>query len=357
MAEVVARQNAWKRSAATESEIYAAIGETVQIQTDLKEPPFAVTALGPSECVDDATVRVPVRITAIIPQWSLSSIGGYFLASVQTEPDEDGERVTWSNLETSPPPSSPEFEEVVLVKGGSHETHLYFRADSGSGESTVPGRPFVELHYFDGSEEIIASDLTRNAPIPERTTLEDGSLGTLWDDPRADGVGKRLSRGQWGDIPTPPKAATGETVRATTFTKLARSRQGQALVRRKGPGNARVLRRPYLTASPSHHRPPGRAFAPFPGIPAILQPRHERPDTPPVGLRAAVQRRCEPARFASGRHAGSRADCRRVRLLSRPGRRHRAVFGGPHYPLARRLPVRAAHHTGGVALRRTPGLT
>ena len=218
MAEVVERQNAWKRSAAAESETYARIGEAVQIQTDLKEPPFAVMALGPSESVDEATVRVPVRITAIIPRWSLSSIGGYFFASVQTGPDEDGERVTWTNLETSPSPSSSELEEVILVKGGSHETHLCFRADGGSGESTMPDRPFVELHYFDGSEQIIASDLTRSAPIPERTTFEDGSLGTLWDDPRVDGVGARLSRGQWGDIPTPPKAAIGETVRVTSFT-------------------------------------------------------------------------------------------------------------------------------------------
>ncbi len=357
MAEAVARQNAWKRSAATESEIYAAIGEAVQIQTDLKEPPFAVMALGSSESVDEATVRVPVRITAIVPRWSLSSIGGYFLASLQTGPDEEGERVTWTNLETSPPPSSPEFEEVVLVKGGSHETHLYFRADGGSGENTLPGRPFVELHYFDGSEEIIASDLTRSAPIPERTTFEGGSLGTLWDDPRVDGVGKRLSGGQWGDIPTPPKAVIGETVRVTTFTnwpKPGRDRPSYDVTVLAAPGthDERTLRllvritslqdelslralEFQLSSSPDKF---GRIYRLLDCEPLYNEDAGQ-PDSLPD---ATLQRR---------------ADCRRVRLLSRPGRRHRAVFGGPHYPLARRRPVRAAHHTGGVALSRTPGLT
>ena len=217
MAEVVGRQIAWKRSASTESEVYAAIGESIQIQTDLKEPPFSVMALGPAERVDGETVRVPVRVTAIVPRWSLSSIGGYFLTSIQTAPDEHGELVSWSNLDTSPSPYSPELENVTLIKGGSHEMHLYFRADDGD-ERTLPDRPFVELHYFDGSEQIFASDLTRSVAIPERTTFDAGSLGAPWDAPPVEGVDIRLSGGQWGHIPTPPKAGIGETARATTFT-------------------------------------------------------------------------------------------------------------------------------------------
>lgn len=216
MAEVVERQNAWKRSAATDSETHVAVGEAVQLQTDLKEPPFAVMALGEAEAVNETTVRVPIRITAIVPRWSLSSIGGYFLAMLQTEPDEAGDPVSWSNLETSPSPSSPDFEEVILVKGGSYETYLYFRADEYNDQSTIPDKPFVELHYVDGTEQIIASDLTRSVPIPERTRFKDGRMGTLWDDPLVDGVGDRLRGGQWGEISIPPRAVTGETVRATT---------------------------------------------------------------------------------------------------------------------------------------------
>ncbi len=218
MAEVYKRQTTWKQSAALDSELYVAIGESVQIQTDLKEPPFAVMVLGPAESVDDKTVRVPVRITAIVPRWSLSSIGGSFLTSLQTEPGERGESVSWSNLDTSPSPYSPGFEDVILVKGGSHEIYLYFRADDDSRETTVPHLPFTEMHYFDGSEQIIASDLTRTSPIPERARLDAGSLGALWDDPPVEAVGARLSGGQWGHIPTPPKAGIGDTVRATTFT-------------------------------------------------------------------------------------------------------------------------------------------
>ena len=217
MAEIVQRQNAWKRSAATDSETHVAIGEAVQLQTDLKEPPFEVMALGVAEVVDESTVRVPIRITSIVPRWSLSSIGGgYFLAMLQTEPDGDGDPVSWSNLETSPSPSSPDFEEVILVKGGSYEAYLYFRADEYSDQGTTQDKPFVELHYLDGTEQIIASDLTRSVPIPERTRFRDGSMGTLWDDPPVDGVGDRLREGQWGEIPVPPRAVTGETVRATT---------------------------------------------------------------------------------------------------------------------------------------------
>lgn len=214
MAEVVARQNAWKRSAATDSDTYVAIGEAVQLQTDLKEPPFEVMALGEAEVGDESTVRVPIRITAIVPRWSLSSIGGYFLAMLQTEPDGDGDPVSWSNLETSP--SSPDFEEVTLVKGGSYEAYLYFRADEYSDQGTTQDKPFVELHYLDGTEQIIASDLTRSVPVPERTRFKDGSMGALWDDPPVGGVGDRLRGGQWGEIPVPPRAVTGETVRAMT---------------------------------------------------------------------------------------------------------------------------------------------
>ena len=216
MAEVVERQTAWKRSAATDSETHVAVGEVVQLQTDLKEPPFAVMALGEAEIVDESTARVPIRITAIVPRWSLSSIGGYFLAMLQTEPDGTDDPVSWSNLETSPSPSSPDFEEVILVKGGSYEAYLNFRADECNDESAIPDKPFVELHYVDGTEQIIASDLTRSVPIPERTRFQEGSVGTLWDDPPVDGVGDRLQGGQWGVIPVPPRAVVGEAVTAAT---------------------------------------------------------------------------------------------------------------------------------------------
>ena len=46
-----------------------------------------------------------------------------------------------------------------------------FRADEYSDQGTTQDRPFVELHYLDGTEQIIASDLPDSLPD---VTLESG---------------------------------------------------------------------------------------------------------------------------------------------------------------------------------------
>ncbi len=82
---------------ATEPSTRVSIGEPVQLQTSWKEPPFAVTILGPPEVVDQHTVRVPSRITSIIPKWSYGDIGGNFLAMLYTRSDTDEETISWDN--------------------------------------------------------------------------------------------------------------------------------------------------------------------------------------------------------------------------------------------------------------------
>ena len=201
----------------TSLETRVAIGEPIQLQTSWKEPPFAVTILGPTEVVDQFTVRVPARITAILPRWSFGDIGGSFLAMLCTRSDSDGEAISWDNnceYDHRHPGSLHEDWEssVVLVKGGSREGFLYFQSDDSNEDRSVPDEPFVDLQYLDETEQELVVDLTRNRPIPERVRFDDGRIGTLWDDPPVDGVGWRLSDSQWGELQSPPVAAIGDTV-------------------------------------------------------------------------------------------------------------------------------------------------
>ena len=94
-------------SAEAEADKIVAIGEPVALQTDWKEPPFAITALGPPETEDATTLRVPIRIASIIPRWSYDDVGG-FIAFLRTSPDENGEFLEWNNFQwdeytTTPP--------------------------------------------------------------------------------------------------------------------------------------------------------------------------------------------------------------------------------------------------------------
>ena len=202
---------------AVEPNTRVAIGEPIQLQTSWKEPPFEVTVLGSPEVVDQFTVRVPARITAILPRWSYGDIGGSFLAMLSTRADSDGEAIAWDNNcehDQRHPGSLHEGWEssVVLVRGGSHEGFLYFQSDDSNWDRSLPDEPFVELHYLDETEQTLVVDLTRSRTIPERNMFVEGGIGTIWDDPPVDGVGVRLRGSQWEDPGVPPIAAIGDTV-------------------------------------------------------------------------------------------------------------------------------------------------
>ncbi|MDE2937931.1 MAG: hypothetical protein OXR67_03300 [Chloroflexota bacterium] len=82
---------------AAEEEIHLAVGEAVLLQDDWKEPPFAATVLGPPEPVDETTVKVPMRLTSVLPAWSYPSYGWHGLL-LRTTPDAGGEEKNWAPL-------------------------------------------------------------------------------------------------------------------------------------------------------------------------------------------------------------------------------------------------------------------
>lgn len=199
-----------------------AIGEPIQLQTSWKEPPFAVTILGLPEVADQHTVRVPARITSILPRWSYSDIGGRFSAMLYAASGVDEDPIPWDNIGVDfrqYPDSLDEGHEsnLVLVKGGSHEGFIYFQADSYRDQS-VPDEPFVELHYLDETEQMLVVDLTRSRPVPERLRFADGRIGTLWDAPPVSGVEPRLASAgsSWRSeiVGTVPTAKIGDVVTA-----------------------------------------------------------------------------------------------------------------------------------------------
>ncbi len=201
-----------EESRAAEPETRAAIGEAVQLQTSWKEPPFAVTVLGPPEPVGDTLVRLPVRITSVLPRWRMSdvpSIGAF----LQTDEDGDGRRVDWGNTYVEPRHTFP--ADLALVKGGSHEGYLFFGPD----ESSLSDRPFTELHYLDDTEQIVMVELDRSIPVPERVRFDEGSLGTIWGQTLVDGVSERLKRSQWWDVPVPGMVRVGDAVEVFEYTE------------------------------------------------------------------------------------------------------------------------------------------
>ena len=200
-----------EESRASERETRAAIGEPVQLQSSWKEPPLAITVLGPPEPAGTELVRLPVRITSVLPRWRLADVS-FPGALLETPEERDGSRTWWDNVEAEPRHSFP--TDLTLIKGGSHEGHLFFRPEGMS----IPDRPFTELHYLDATEEIVMVELDRRVVTPERASLEEGSIGTLRDTPTVDGVSERLKGSQWANISTPPEVRVGETVEVVAPT-------------------------------------------------------------------------------------------------------------------------------------------
>ena len=206
-------------SAEAEADTIVAIGEPVALQTDWKEPPFAVTVLGPPQAEDATTLRVPVlRITSIVPRWSYDDVGR-FIASLQTAPDENGEFSEWNSspgndYTTSPPAREEAFEGVTPALGGTHEGFIYFKPDDPRGNNKIPGRPFTQLHYLDFTEMVILVDLSRSVPLAGRPAFENGVLhGT---GVTADVIERLRKHGSdIGDEAEPPTAGIGDTVSLT----------------------------------------------------------------------------------------------------------------------------------------------
>ncbi|MDE2836018.1 MAG: hypothetical protein OXL97_00710 [Chloroflexota bacterium] len=184
-----------------ESDVPVAVGEPIQLQDSWKEAPYAITVLGVAEAVDRSTARVPVRVTSITPIWSYDNT-----EISLTILSDKSQSHRWSNLGCR----DGTFDGVVLVKGGSHEGFICFKADEDKDNVTFPENGFAFLQYLDGSEEFIQVDLTRSMPVPERLRFEEGKIGTLWDDPAVDGV--QIPGSRWKDFGQIPVAGIGDTV-------------------------------------------------------------------------------------------------------------------------------------------------
>ncbi len=200
-----------EESRAAEPETRAAIGESVQLQSSWKEPPFAVTVLGSPECVGDTLVRLPVRITSILPRWRLRDVA-FPGALLETDEDEEGNRVSWEIIDGKDRHDFP--ADLALIKGGSHEGYVFF----GSEENSLPDRPFTELHYLDDTEQIVMVELDRSVKTLERFMVDQESLGTAWDEPHLDGVSERLGGSQWTTTPVPTVVKVGDPVEAFAST-------------------------------------------------------------------------------------------------------------------------------------------
>ena len=196
-------------------EVHAVIGEPVLIQNSYKQPPFAVTVLGPAEPVNEQLVRVPVRVTSIIPRWSYHH-AGEICACLETAPDGSGKSRDWCAHNVLPeerqancPQSVP--LSLTLVKRGSYEAHLYFGPDRTGPDTAAPDEPFVLLQFMDGSDQIIEVDLTQSMEHVRRVRFEDGQPDDTWL-PTA--VMARLESydDSWSYLPDPASTVLGDTV-------------------------------------------------------------------------------------------------------------------------------------------------
>ena len=179
-------------------------GESVQLQMDRKQPPFAILVLGPPEAVNDIMLQVPVRVTSIIPRWSYDDVGGFYPTLVSSL-GQDGDYFSWTTFHPNLPADS--FRGVTLVKGGSHDGHIYFFPDEEKDKSSQIHQ-LVKLEFLDITEALVDVDLTRSVPPTERVRFDNGVPVT----PAViRGVGQRLRGSEWSELRDPPTFQMGDT--------------------------------------------------------------------------------------------------------------------------------------------------
>ena len=203
--------------AETRLDTRVAIGEPVQLQDSWKEPPVAVTILGPPQIFDSTTVRVPARITATISRWPYRYLrgghSGVLLAMpVLGDDDPAWEPVYEPDIKLPGSLDDDTLEDLVLIKGGSHEGFFYYRHAYLEGQ-LAEYYTFETVGFMDESSGMEV-ELSRSVPISERITFPEGSLGTLWNDPPATGVDFRLaeSGSEWEAQGDAPVARIGDVV-------------------------------------------------------------------------------------------------------------------------------------------------
>ena len=185
-----------------DDEVHISIGQVVQLQDDWKTPPYAMTILGRPEAVDENTVRVPARITSVLPRWIAEY---HHLALVMLGVGEERDDY-WTTNDGD----VSDFHDVILVKGGSHDGYVHLRPDAGNEPLAIP--QFDRLTFLDGSEQIIDVDLTQEAPVAPRVHFANGSISPSWDDPHSYGPDERLGS-MWADSPVSTRLGIGDTAK------------------------------------------------------------------------------------------------------------------------------------------------
>ena len=191
------------------------IGEPILLEYDYKEPPFAVTVLGLPEAVDRETVRLPVRITSVLPKWDYNR-GGSIGAMLRTPPNADGEFQEWSSVRVrhlllgQGAPEDP-FRDLVLIQGGTFEDYLYFELCDETRYVPNPGNTFEKLYFLDEATEGEEIDLGKSTPAEPRAVFNDGRPAfTALPANLRERVADLGSF--WSDLPDPVPALRGDTV-------------------------------------------------------------------------------------------------------------------------------------------------
>ena len=188
-----------------DGEVHLSVGEVVQLQWDWKTPPYAMTILGRPETVDENTVRVPARITSVLPRWVAES---HHFGPVSLEVSEERDYY-WSTTYGD----VSEFVGVVLVKGGSHDGYIYLGPEPDNQVVSIP--QFDRLIFDDATEEIIEVNLEQETPVASRVHFANGNISPGWDDPRSYGPDERMRNAgsMWLDFPVSPRLGIGDVAK------------------------------------------------------------------------------------------------------------------------------------------------
>ena len=154
------------------------IGETVQHQYLVQDPPYAITVLGEPEIIDETTLRVPTRFTSVVERWDYKPYL-YLTSAYLVLPDANGSKQVW---EWTLCGRESVTISVTLVKGGWLDGFLCFRPEDNLSYQyewdEERGRPdsWLRLIYYGGESDShpLLIDLTQSAEFADPVRFEGG---------------------------------------------------------------------------------------------------------------------------------------------------------------------------------------
>ncbi len=190
------------------------IGETVQVQNDYEDAPFAVTVLGEPEIIDESFARVPARFTSIVERWVFESY--FHISGYMALPNGDGGTQIW---ETETCEGNSALESVELVKGGWFDGYICLIPEDQSyqyGWAVTPARPnsWLEYKYYseESDPEPLIVDLTRTVEATESIRFAHG----VPDGP-IQGISPLVRHIEWWEEESWPAGAVGDKITVLDF--------------------------------------------------------------------------------------------------------------------------------------------